>query len=777
MAKSPIPFYNRILFWLMVPIVIVGIIFSTLLVTYLSSPMKDFLSQQFDANLRLSSSMGLRYCEESFNYLLDLRLENNDEMNQAMKKEALEEVKTISTQFPQIHLLVLKSGVVKACSLPDSPEKWEGPLFDGKDDTLLTFNFSGKPAKAHVQYFPFWDWHIISFVFEEDYNRPIRMAYIITYLSALGVFFAVIATFLIVFHLFINKPLRRLVAATDGVAEGNLTRIDIPARNEFGRLMASFNSMVDSLDREKKEVRSLIHQLQESEALFRSQFEFGNIGIAITTVEQEWVRANERLCLMMGYSEEELNGITWADISHPDDLAHELDLYNSMLAGEIESYENEVRLFHKNGNIVYTHLNISCFRNPDRSVRFVIISVLDITDRKKAEKEKENLDAQLLQAQKMESVGHLAGGIAHDFNNMLSVVIGHAELAMGRLAPDDPMRNTYKTIHEAARRSADLVRQLLAFARKQTINPKVLDINDTISNSLKMLQRLIGEGIDLAWIPGHDIGRILIDPSQIDQILANLMVNARDAIEGVGKVTIETKKVEIDDKYCASHPGFLPGRFVVLAVSDNGYGMDAATLSQIFEPFFTTKATGQGTGLGLATVYGIVKQNQGFINVYSEPRQGTTFRIYLPTVEHEKSDRPQKHEEAVAPSGTETVLIVEDDKTILDLGKSILEQLGYTVLTANKPEDAIALVGSYNGQIHLLITDVVMPQMNGRQLVQQLNKETSDLKCLFMSGYTANIIAHHGVLDPDVHFLQKPFSIIDLATKVRDVLDSDITSP
>jgi PAS domain S-box-containing protein len=779
MAVKPVPFYSRILFRLLLPILIIGIVCSTLLVAYMSSPMKDFLIRQFDANLRLASIMGLRICEERFNYLLDLRLEKNVEMNQVLESEAMEEIKAISTQFPDIHLMVVESDQrVKACSWNDAPKKWDGHSFGGQNDTAIAFKLGGKAVRAHVQFFPFWDWHIVSFVLEKDYNRPIRMAYTVTYLSSAGVFIAVVGTLLVVFHLFINKPLNRLVTATDGVANGKLSRIDRITENEFGRLMVSFNSMIDSLENEKAEIHNLIHQLKESEALFRSQFEFGNIGIAITSVEKGWVRANDRLCRMLGYSEEELLGTTWSELTHPEDLTADMDKFNRMLSGEIESYEMEKRYLHKNGDIVFTQLNVSCFRNTDRSIRFVIASLLDISDRKHAEKEKARLDAQLLQAQKMESVGHLAGGIAHDFNNMLSVVIGHTELGMSELDRDAPLHKRLKVIHDAARRSADLVRQLLAFARKQTISPKVLDINDTIAGMLKMLRQLIGEDINLAWMPGgHAMGKVRIDPSQVDQILANLMVNARDAIAGVGKVTIETGNIVLDETYCASHPGFLPGRFVTLAVSDSGSGMDEKTLAQIFDPFFSTKTVDKGTGLGLATVYGIVKQNDGFINVYSEPGQGTTFRIYLPVIESKEVEASRKATQEVMPKGTETVLIVEDDAAILDLGKSILEQLGYTVLTAGTPDAAIAVAQSHKGRIDLLLTDVVMPQMNGRQLAQRLGEAVPDLKCLFMSGYTANVIAHRGILDEGVNFLQKPFLMAALAAKVREVLDEEKKSP
>jgi CheY-like chemotaxis protein len=299
----------------------------------------------------------------------------------------------------------------------------------------------------------------------------------------------------------------------------------------------------------------------------------------------------------------------------------------------------------------------------------------------------------------------------------------------------------------------------------------VLDLNDMVSGMLKMLQRLIGEDIDLAWNPGHDIGSVKIDPSQIDQLLANLAVNARDAIAGVGKVTIETGRVTLDEAYCAEHVGFVPGEFALLAVSDDGCGMDKETLDRIFEPFFTTKRMGEGTGLGLATVYGIVKQNGAFINVYSEPGKGTTFRIYFPRLEGEAAGVPAEHAEATIPGGVETVLLVEDDEVIRNLGKAMLERLGYTVLIAGTPANAILHVREHAGMIHLLITDVVMPEMNGRQLAEQLTTIQPGLKCLYMSGYTANVIAHRGILAEGVHFLQKPFSLKSLAEKVQEVLD------
>ncbi|MDD2318886.1 MAG: transporter substrate-binding domain-containing protein [Geobacteraceae bacterium] len=389
----------------------------------------------------------------------------------------------------------------------------------------------------------------------------------------------------------------------------------------------------------------------------------------------------------------------------------------------------------------------------------------DITERKL-------LEAQLIQAQKMEAIGQLAGGVAHDFNNKLGVILGYAELALRHLEQDQPLFNQLQEIRKAADSSADLTRQLLAFARKQTVTPLVLDLNENIEGMLKMLRRLIGEDIELVWLPGMALWPVKVDPAQIDQLLANLSVNARDAINGVGRLIIETEKVTLDAEYCATHAGCVPGDYVLLVVSDNGCGMDQTTQDRIFEPFFTTKEVGKGTGLGLATVFGIVKQNQGFINVYSEPGQGTSFKIYLPR--HRGDGGQLRTEDPVLENqgGHERILLVEDDPSIRSIVKIMLETLGYLVMEAGSPREAIQVTEQHVGEIDLLLTDVIMPEINGKDLANLLQPLCPGLKCLFMSGYTANVIAHHGVLDEGVLFVQKPFSLKDLDGKVRAALDT-----
>jgi len=404
-------------------------------------------------------------------------------------------------------------------------------------------------------------------------------------------------------------------------------------------------------------------------------------------------------------------------------------------------------------------------------LQLVAIRAAAELERRAAEEERTILQTQLLQAQKMESVGRLAGGVAHDFNNMLGVILGHVEMAEEQTHPADPLLYDLQEIKKAATRSADLTRQLLAFARKQTVSPKIIDLNATVESLLKMLRRLIGEEIELTWLPGSDLWPVKLDPTQVDQILANLTINARDAISGIGKISIETANLVLDKEYCTDHIGFTSGCYVLLMVSDSGCGMDRDTREHIFEPFFTTKEIGRGTGLGLATIYGIVKQNSGFINVYSEPGQGTTFRILLPRYMGERGVNAQEPVLQTVQPGRETILLVEDEPSILQLGKRMLEKMGYDVLAAATPKQAIQLAEVHNTAIDLLLTDVIMPQMNGRELAKHLLGLYPKMVRVFMSGYTADVIAHHGVLEEGVHFLQKPFSKAELSATIRHALE------
>ncbi len=412
---------------------------------------------------------------------------------------------------------------------------------------------------------------------------------------------------------------------------------------------------------------------------------------------------------------------------------------------------------------------------PLRSEGDAVFGVLgmyeDVTEQRQAANDRNRLKEQLLQAQKMESVGRLAGGIAHDFNNLLTVILGHTELAAARLKPEDPTRLELSEIDKAAQRAADLTKQLLAFSRKQVLALRVIDLNRVVTHTHGMLRRLIGEDIDLVMALEEPLGSVKADTGQIEQVLLNLVVNSRDAMPKGGKLTIETSEVELDEAYSAFHFDVPPGRYVVLAVSDTGSGMDAETLSHVFEPFFTTKEAGKGTGLGLSTAYGVVKQSGGHVTVYSEPGVGTTFKIYLPRVEDAPEMDRGSSVHAALSGGTETVLVVEDDEAIRRLTCRALEAQGYTVLSAAGAREAIRVCEEHAGEIHLILTDVVMPDMSGRELAWSATALRPLVKVLFMSGYTDNVIVHHGVLAAGTAFLQKPFTPRSLSQKVREVLD------
>ncbi len=394
----------------------------------------------------------------------------------------------------------------------------------------------------------------------------------------------------------------------------------------------------------------------------------------------------------------------------------------------------------------------------------------DIAARRRAEKEKTSLEKQLHQAQKMESIGRLAGGVAHDFNNVLCAITGHATLALDGLPSENPLRGTLEEISKAADRATDLTRQLLAFSRKQVIKPMVINLSKLIESLHPMLLRLIGEDIIFKTLPQKGLGCVRADPTQVDQIVLNLAVNARDAMPNGGELLIETSDALLDDGYCTSHANTTPGAYVMIAVSDTGCGMSADIIEKIFEPFFTTKQLGQGTGLGLATVYGIVEQNGGRIEVYSEPGKGSSFKVYFPRV-LDKADALTRPTVTKPVYGEETVLLVEDEEVVRHLAEKLLERLGYQVLSSAAPDEAISLLMQHEGPVDLLLTDVVMPHMNGRELAAKILKLRPKIKVLFTSGYTQNVFAHHGVLDENIEFLAKPYSLSTLAARVREVLD------
>ena len=505
--------------------------------------------------------------------------------------------------------------------------------------------------------------------------------------------------------------------------------------------------------------------LRESEEKFRTIFESAPMSIAISDLEGLFIDVNAQMCEKAHLSREAILGRRFGELqqlARPEDPAEALRLREKLLAQGWLSNE-EVHLCRPSTNEHMINL-LSARLVAIAGKPYVISMLLDITERKR-------LEEQFLQAQKMESIGRLAGGVAHDFNNLLTAILGNTELALLEkdVGPRASMR--LQAVQQAAASAADLTKQLLAFSRKQIIEPTVIDLNELIWNMGKMLARVIGEDVTLRSTSQPGLHPIRVDAGQIRQIIMNLAVNARDAMPDGGLLTIETADVVLDDEYCRRHGYGMPGPHVMLAVSDTGTGMSAEVKEHLFEPFYTTKAQGKGTGLGLATVYGAVKQNNGYIDVYSEPGQGTCFKIYFPAVAIEELPDMKVSGAEELPGGSETVLLVEDDPGVLEFASGTLELLGYRVLTARDGEEAVALAGEYHDTIDLLMTDVKLPGMNGRQLADILVRDRPGLKILFNSGYTQDTIVHHGVLERDLHFIGKPYSAQALAHKLRQVLD------
>ncbi len=517
--------------------------------------------------------------------------------------------------------------------------------------------------------------------------------------------------------------------------------------------------------------------LRQSDARFRILFEQAAdiiLQLEITPEGMPVIReANSATFRLLGYERDELIGQPVSFIDAALDASKVVgERRENVLSGPGTVFEARHRC--KDGTV--RDFECSGTEMQVGSKTFAISVERDITDRKRVEAEREKLEEQLRVSQKMEAIGSLAGGIAHDFNNLLSVILNYTDFAMEGMREGDPVRDDLLKVKKAGERAAALTHQLLAFSRKQVLQPVPLNLNQIAAGVEKMLRRILGEDIDFVQVLAPDLGLTLVDPGQIEQVLMNLVVNARDAMHEGGKLTIETSNTEIDEEYVACHMAVKPGSYVQLTVTDTGCGMDEQTKARLFEPFFTTKEKGKGTGLGLSTVYGIVKQSGGNISVYSEPGQGTTFKIYLPR------DLSATTVTAIKPptvlrrsTGAETILVVEDEEELRKVARRILDAAGCTVLTAADGDEALLISARHAGDIHLLLTDVVMPRMSGRVLAQELSKTRPALKVLYMSGYADNAIVHHGVLDAGTHFLGKPFTADDLTRKVREVLDGGIT--
>ncbi|MBF0469483.1 MAG: response regulator, partial [Desulfamplus sp.] len=584
-------------------------------------------------------------------------------------------------------------------------------------------------------------------------------------------------------------PLQKLTLVATQLGKGDFTR-QIDTENSYREVLdlaLAFSHMSGRLrdweDELSREINAKTCQLagelasrketevrlKESEQTLSTIFNAANDGILVADAQtHRLVRGNRAICRMLGYSEAEIKELSVRDIHPPEALPQVMDAFEKQLRKELVVARN-LPVKCRDGSVFYADISSSPLTLYDRPHLLGIFR--DITEQLRAAEERFHLEDQLRQSQKIESIGRLAGGVAHDFNNMLSVILGYGENILQELDIKDPLREQVGAIVNAGKRSADLTRQLLAFSRKQTLQPKVLNINVVILDLERLLRRLIGENIELEKRLADNLSFVKADPGQIEQVIMNLVVNSRDAMPDGGSLVIETENIFLDDAFAKLHPGVKPGKHVLLSVTDTGCGMDNDTLSKIFEPFFTTKEQEKGTGLGLATVYGIVRQSEGTIWPYSEIGRGTTFKIYLPKTQAETSQQEnEKKTQNQGAAGGEHILVVEDEDALRELCEVLLSAKGYKVTLAADGNQALQLVKEQNIEPDLVITDLIMPGMNGMMLVENILKLQPDVKVLYMSGYTDETIGQYGVLADDICFIQKPFSSEALNAMVRKAI-------
>jgi len=512
--------------------------------------------------------------------------------------------------------------------------------------------------------------------------------------------------------------------------------------------------------------KQIEESLRASETRFRSFFEQAAVGVAQVAPDGRFLLTNQRYADMVGRTREELLACKFQDITHPDDLNQDLNNVRRLLTGEAPSYATTKRYLRKDGELVWVNLNVSLIAESAGHPRHFLAVAEDITDRKR-------LETQLFQSQKLETVGKLAGGIAHEFNSIMTAIIGQSELMLGELSVENPLYTNATEIRQAAGRAATLTRQLLAYGRKQSLQPEILDLNSVVAGIADTLRHLLGRGTNLRLVPAPGLKPVKADAQQIQQVVLNLAMNAADAMPNGGKLTVETANVTLDDQFVQNVPELKAGEYVMLAITDTGTGFNEKVRARLFEPFFTTKGVGGGVGLGLSTCYGIIKQSGGHISVYSELGHGSSFKIYLPQVEQLIKNPIPRPILSDLPQGTETILLVEDDPALREMAATLLKRLGYTVLAAADGLEALKIKRPLEaGEVDLLFTDVVMPQMDGKELSERVLALSPHTRILFTSAYTANAVVHQGVLNNAAAILQKPFTPSALARKLREVLDA-----
>lgn len=755
--------FNRIFIAIILPVVAVGVIISIWATSSLVPPLLGFIQKRTEASLQLVTRLGLEKCENSFSYLLDLRLEDDQSMVASLKRETLENIRALSELFDKIQLVVLDTdgGILGETAPRGQPPAIVIDRTDisGRIVKQVIFN---RPARVSAYYFPIWRWTIVGYMYETDYAAPLSMARNIIFGGTFAVLLVIIATAGVAFYFRVSQPLRRILHATENVATGEFKPIDIVGGDEIGKVAAGFNSMVESLESDQQRIKEILSALRESEELYRVVTE-NSLSQILLIHRYEIIFANQRALEDSGYSARELLGERALEYIHGDDRRDVRRMVRKRYAGKLHLGAMECRYITKSGNMRWLELTVVPTIYQGQPV--LLAHGIDITQRKSAFEEQQRLESKLRQAQKMEAIGTLAGGIAHDFNNLLMGVQGNTSLMLLGVSKEDPNYERLLNIQRYIKNGAELTRQLLGYARRGKYEVKPILLNDLVTESAGMFARTKKE-VSIHLDLQSDLWTVEADRGQIEQVLLNLYVNAWQAMPGGGDLFLATENITLK-RHETAEWSIQPGDYVCISVTDTGTGMDGEIVQKIFEPFFTTKQRERGTGLGLASAYGIIRNHGGGIACRSRLNMGTTFNLCLP-----RSEKSVVDDDAVAQQmepGFETILLVDDEQMVLSVGQEMLRYLGYQVITASSGQAAVDIVNDQEKELDLVILDIIMPEMGGAETFDIIHERRPELPVLLCSGYSLDDKAAKILDRGGDGFIQKPFDLDKLSRRIREI--------
>lgn len=760
---------NRILLSILLPVLGIGLIISSVAIHYLTPPFFSLIQDRVDSELKLASKMGLQICENNLNYLMELRLENNPEMNVSLRKEAVEEIKGISRQFQKVHMLVIEDRRTTLGSSANIEKAgFDFPTFDRRRNDITTQDLWGNTVRMHYLYFPFWNWHIVSFIYEGDYLGPVHLGKKIVYLGTFGVLVTVCMVLFVVLNFFVNIPLRRVIKATRGIAEGKFRKLNMSRKDEIGQVVYAFNSMVDSLNKKNIEVTNLIGALSESEQRYRILFESAVEGILVAEIEtKKFKYANPAICKILGYTEKEFGQMTMFDIHPKDQLEFVISQFEIMVKGQ-KTMTSDLPCCRKDGTIIYA--DIKGTKISVDQTDCILAYLTDTTSRKLAEDEKRNLQLQLQRAEKMEALGMLAGGVAHDLNNILSGLVSYPELLLLDLPEDSPLRSPIITIESSGKKAAAIVQDLLTLARRGVAVTEVINLNDVITEYLGSLEyRKLKKFHPDAKIEidlDRDLLNISGSPVHLSKSVMNLVSNAVEASPDGGRIIISTKNQYVD-QVIRGYDEVKEGDYAVLTVTDEGIGISAEDKEKIFEPFYSKKVMGRsGTGLGMAVVWGSVKDHSGYINVVSTEGKGTEFKLYFPvTRKHREKSHEDSSVEGYKGNG-EKILVIDDIREQREIASMLLTKLDYCVTTVPSGEAAIEYMKTNSAD--LLILDMIMdPGIDGLRTYKDILKLHPKQKAIIASGFSETDRVREAHRLGAGQYVRKPYALKKMGSAVK----------